>query len=205
MKYSMVKQFSNNAIDNVFNFMFRWVDFGKIMMETAITFFSIWQAFFAIFYNIFMYFYYLILFFIDRSSEESMRPRVFRRPVSGRLSSLPALDLKTAVPPPPRMASAARTVTETVASAASSIPVSQKNIGGGQKKNILKSIGEPIVGFFLAIAGGFKKIGILIREFLGKKIKPVREKEEEEKISGKGGPKGSLIDEYLREYERQRK
>ena len=199
MKYSMVKQFSNSALDNVFNFIFRWVDFGKLMLEVLIAFLSIWQAFFAIFYNIFMYFYYLILFFIDRGSEESIRPRIFRRPVSGRLSSTPSLDLKTMAAPPPGMGSAARAATETVASAVSSVSVSRKDsAGGGQKRNILKVIGEPVVAFFLALAGSFKKLGILINEFLNKKFKPV--KEDEEKTS-----KGSLIDEYLREYERQRK
>ena len=204
MKYSMVRQFSNGALDNLFNFIFRWVDFGKMAIEFFLSFVSIWQAFFAIFYNIFMYFYYLILFFIDRGSEETVVPRIFKRPTPGRLSSTPSLDLKTAVKPPPRMAVTVRNVAETAASAVSSIPVSQKtSAGSGQKKSILKSIGEPIAVFFSAFAGVFKKIGILISDFLSgfsNKIKPVREREEE-KISGKG----SLIDEYLREYERQRK
>jgi len=201
MKYSMVKQFSNNALDNVFNFIFKWVDFGKVMIDAFWSFLSIWQAFFAIFYNIFMYFYHLVLFFVDRGSEERLGPGIFKRRVSGRFSSVPALDLKTTVPTPPRMAAAARTVVETAASAASSIPAAAQKIpAGGQKRNILKSVAESVVDFFLAIAGAFKKIGIFIIEFLSSKVKPVREKKEE-KASGKGG----LIDEYLREYEKQRK
>ena len=200
MKYSMVKQFSNSALDNAFNFIFRWVDFGKVMIEVVIIFLSIWQAFLAVFYNIFMYFYYLILFFIDRGSEEGVRPRIFQRPISGRLSSMPALDLKTIAPPPSGMASAARVVAETAVSAASSIPIPQKSPAGGQKKGVLKTMGESVVAFFLVLTGAFKKLGILISEFLSTKFKPVKE-DDDEKTSGKG----SLIDEYLREYERQRK
>ena len=201
MKYSMVKQFSNSALDNIFKFIFRWVDFGKVMLDAGLSFLSIWQAFFAIFYNIFMYFYYLVLFFIDRGSEEGIGSKVLKRPVSVQRTSLPALDFKSTAPPPaPRIASVAQAVTETAASAVSSIPAPQKSSGGGQKKNILKSIGEPIVAFFLAITGVFKKLGIFISEFLRNRIKPV--KEEGEKTSS---GKGSLIDEYLREYERQRK
>ncbi|MFA5519873.1 MAG: hypothetical protein WDA74_11520, partial [Spirochaetota bacterium] len=69
MKYSMVKQFSNAAIDNVFTFFFKIVDFGKLMVEVFWAFLDIWIAFFLIFANIFMYIYYLFLFLIDSGSE----------------------------------------------------------------------------------------------------------------------------------------
>ena len=62
MKYSMVKQFSNAAIDNAFNFVFKIVDFGKILLEVFWGFVDIWAAFFGIFYNFFMYFYYMFLY-----------------------------------------------------------------------------------------------------------------------------------------------
>ena len=71
MRYSVVKQFSNQAIDNIFSFVFKWVDCGKMFLEFLWSFLEIWIAFFLIFYNFFMYFYYLFLFFIDRGAESS--------------------------------------------------------------------------------------------------------------------------------------
>jgi hypothetical protein len=68
MKYSMVRQFSNAAIDNLYTFFFKIWDFAKVLYEVMWAFIEIWAAFFLIFYNIFMYFYYIVLFIIDRGS-----------------------------------------------------------------------------------------------------------------------------------------
>ena len=66
MKYTMVKQFSNAVIDNMFGFIFNIVDFGKIMVEVFWGFVDIWAAFFLKFYNPIKYVYNLFLFIIDR-------------------------------------------------------------------------------------------------------------------------------------------
>src|SRR4030042_6200412 len=101
MKYTMVKQFSNGLIDNIFSFMFKWADCGKMFLEFLWSFIEIWIAFFMIFYNAFMYVYYLFLFFIDRGTETSAG--MFRiRGMPGRTSSMPKFEVSrgpTSVPP----------------------------------------------------------------------------------------------------------
>jgi hypothetical protein len=201
----MVKQFSNNALDNLFNFAFRWVDFGKVLLEAFWSFLYIWQAFFAIFSNLFMYIYYLFLFFIDRGSEGTTMPRLFRPAVSGRRSSTPSLDLSGTDSAPSRIASAAKSVVETASSAVSSsvssissVPLPQNPAKSGQKSKILKTFGEGVIGFFIALWETLKKPGVLIREFFTNKMKPVKDTEQK-------AEKRSLIDEYLQEYEKQRK
>jgi hypothetical protein len=99
----MVKQFSNGAMDNIYNFIFKWVDFGKVLLEVFWAFLEIWQAFTLIFYNIAMYFYYLFLFFIDRGTEETQATRIFRRPISKRLSSTPSVRLSSEIAIPFRL------------------------------------------------------------------------------------------------------
>ncbi len=207
MKYSVVKQFSNGAVDNIFNFLFRWVDLGKILIDVFWAFISIWQAFFAIFYNLFMYLYYLVLFLIDHGSEGASIPRVFHHTASGRLSSAPALDISTKTEPviTSKLASAVSQTAETVKNIPSEmyevITPARNPLAGdkGGKKNLLKTSAEALTGFWEKLIAALKKPFILISEFFRSKLKPVKEDDEE------NGKKHSLIDEYLKEYERQRR
>lgn len=217
MKYSIVRQFSNGALDNLFNFFFRWVDFGKMLLDLFWAFLSIWQAFLGIFYNIFMYIYYLFLFFIDRGAEEPIMPRMFRQPIPERLSSTPPLKLggADAAPIPSRMASSMQTAAESISSAASNVSSSVSDVissaapaqrlaasKSGGKKSIFKSIGEASVSFLEKTLSVLKRPFILISEFFSAKMKPVKE---DDSSSSKNSVKRSLIDEYMKEYERQRK
>jgi hypothetical protein len=154
----MVKQFSNGALDNIYNFFFKWVDFGKLLIEVFWAFMEIWQAFFFIFYNIFMYFYYLFLFIVDRGAEETQSSRIFRRSISKRLSSTPAVTLTREKNPIPaaygRIASSAA---ESIASGVSSIVTPPRNPLSGKprgKRNILKSA----LDFFSDLAYRIKNI-----------------------------------------------
>lgn len=212
MKYSMVKQFSNGAVDNIFKFFFKWVDFGKTLLESFWAFVEIWQAFLGIFYNLFLYVYYLILFLLDKGAEDANVPRLFRKPISGRLSSTPALDLRGSsysVAAPVRtvssaaasVASAASSAAETVSSvmAAPVKPISGKAAG---KQSILKSIGEFFINIFSNIGRAVKKPAEAIAGFLANKVKPVKA---EDAQNEKPGEKRSLIDEYMKEYEQARK
>ena len=217
MKYNMVRQFSNNALDNLFNFFFRWVDFGKMLFECFWTFLSIWQAFFGIFYNILMYFYYLLLFVIDRGSEEATVPRLFRQPVTGRLSSTPPVRLAGVEAPittrkiatsvqstASSVSSAVSSATSTVSDVVSSVAPPQRTAAttGGSKTSIFKSIGEGIISFFLALGSILKQPFVIMKEYFAEKMKPVKD---DEQALGKSNVKRSLIDEYMKEYERQRK
>ena len=94
MKYTMVKQFSNGVVDNIFSFLFKWVDFGKMFLEFIWSFIEIWIAFFLIFYNIYMYIYYLLLFLIDRGSETSAGYLRFRGSYS-KVSYVPKIELSS--------------------------------------------------------------------------------------------------------------
>jgi hypothetical protein len=207
MKYSMVKQFSNAALDNIYNFVFKWVDFGKVLLEVFWAFLEIWQAFFLIFYNIAMYFYYLFLFFIDRGTEETQATRIFRRPISKRLSSTPSIRLspETGNPVPAaygKAATAAARTADAMAAGLASISTPPRNpLSGkaGGKRNTMKSTAE----FFSDLAARIRKIFMGpvqgIANFFADRIRPV--KEEEHPAEPK---KRSLIDEYMKEYEKQR-
>jgi hypothetical protein len=207
MKYSMVKQFSNGAMDNIYNFFFKWVDFGKVLLEVFWAFLEIWQAFSLIFYNIAMYFYYLFLFFIDRGTEETQASRIFRRPISKRLSSTPSIRLTPEIgnPVPAAYGKAATAVAktaDTVAAGLASISTPPRNpLSGkaGGKRNTMKSMAE----FFSDLGARIGKIFMTpmrgIVNFFADRIRPV--KEEDHPAEPK---KRSLIDEYMKEYEKER-
>lgn len=207
MKYSVVKQFSNGAVDNIFNFLFRWVDLGKILIDVFWAFISIWQAFFAIFYNLIMYVYYLILFLIDHGSEGASVPRVFHHTSSGRLSSAPSLDVSTKSEPvfSAKLTTAVSQTAQTVKNIPSEmydvITPARNPLAGdkGGKKNLLKTSAEAVTGFWEKFISALKKPFIIISDFFKSKLKPVKEEDEDK------GQKHSLIDEYMKEYERQRK
>ena len=203
MKYTMVRQFSNGAIDNIYSFMFKIVDFFKVLYELMWSFFEIWAAFFLVFYNIFMYIYYLILFIIDRGSEQS--GPIFRfKKMPGTSLSAPTIKIPTGVNPIPAMYGGARAAVSSTASSAQQTISSLRPSGSGAKRNVFKTILEFVASLF----EGIKNIIMMPFRFtagLFDRVKSAREKErDKEKDVGSGQRKG-LIDEYMKEYEHRKK
>lgn len=201
MKYSMVKQFYNSALDNIYNFFFKWVDFGKIMIEVLWAFLEIWQAFFLIFWNFFMYIYYLLLFGIDRGAESgqagffSRRRRVLR-------SSTPGVKMSNIPNPVPASYKVTSTVSTTVREAAATVasPLRDGPAASHAKKSIFKSILE----FFASIGTGLKNLvvvpGKIVVNFFADTVRPVKNERHAAEPQQR-----SLINDYLKEYEEKRK
>lgn len=221
MKYSMVKQFSNAAIDNAFSFVFKIIDFGKIMIEVFWAFVDIWMAFFGIFYNFFMYFYYIFLFMIDRGSETS-GPSIRTRRKSQKVSRIPSVTLdktpaiipamyrvKTAAADTGKtftasVESVASKTTDTVQKVISPIKAPMKAVPKGSKKPILKSTLEFFVDYFTTVKDILTKPFIFIAEFFAGKLMPVKEANVQPK-NAEPSRRISLIDQYMKEYEKQKK
>ena len=218
MKYTMVKQFSNAVIDNMFGFIFKIVDFGKIMVEVFWGFVDIWAAFFLIFYNAFMYVYYLFLFMIDRSSE-SGGPAPYRvRRAASRRTKIPTLNLDTTPVPIPAMYRVTTTAAESGKAVISSVqnvatkttetvqqaikPLKPSPIGSGSKKPLIKTLLEFIADIFKTTWDFITKPFIAIAEFLAGKLMPVKESDAK---FNEAIQKRSLIDEYMKEYEKKQK
>jgi len=222
MKYTMVKQFSNASIDNIFKFFFKIIDLGKIFVELFWGIFDIFAAFYLIFFNFFMYFYYLFLFAIDRGSETSGPTSYRARKSSGRIKSkIPKLTITSTPNPIPAMyrvkeaaSSTVSKVAETtadIAQTAVSPVISSKS--GGAKKGFIKPAMEFIVEVLITLKNMiFKPFGV-IANFFSERLKPVREgggSTVSESQSKKSSPErssggSSLIDEYMKEYRRGRK
>jgi len=217
MKYSMVKQFSNAAIDNMFSFVFKIVDFGKLLIEVFWAFIDIWIAFFGIFYNFFMYFYYMFLFMIDRGSESS-GPALRSRRKSQKVSRIPSVSIDrtpSLIPSMYRVKTAAGDTGKTISASVGSVtaktadsvqkvlsPIKapMKSTPKGSKKPFFKSLFEFIVDYFVTVKEILTKPFILIAEFFAGKLTPVKENEPKEQ-----GRRISLIDQYMKEYEKQKK
>ena len=208
MKYSMVRQFSNASIDNIFTFFFKIVDFGKVLNEAFWAFLEILIAFFLIFYNALMYVYYLFLFLIDYSADESKGSYIsFRRRKPG-VSRTPKITLSNAPNPIPSMyGQGAGAVTSAasrgIRNAASSIkpaPVSRT-----AKRQIGKTILEALSNFFGTITGFISKPFNSIGQFFGTRMKPVQA-DDMPSQHGRTRMQGkSLIDEYIKEYEKKKR
>ncbi len=208
MKYSMVRQFSNASIDNIFTFFFKIVDFGKVMNEAFWAFLEIWIAFFLIFYNAIMYVYYLFLFVIDYSADESKGSYIsFRRRKPG-ISHAPAISISKGPNPIPSMygqkaGAATSMVSKSIRTAASSIKPAP--VSSTAKKQWGKTILEGLSDFFSTIAGFFSRPFNAVGQFFGTRMKPVRAEDMPSqhgrtKVQGK-----SLIDEYIKEYEKKKR
>jgi hypothetical protein len=205
MKYTMVKQFSNGVIDNIFSFLFKWVDCGKMFLEFLWSFIEIWIALFLIFYNAFMYVYYLFLFFIDRGTETSSG--MFRmRGIYSKSSSMPKFEVSrgpTTVPPQygrQAVSKAADAVmTKTAGAAAQTFTSLRASASAGIKKSLAKRFFSSIVDFFKLLgrlaAAPFKKLILLFDR--GAELRNQREAEKDKSKS--------LIDEYIKEYEHKRR
>ncbi len=217
MKYSMVRQFSNASIDNIFIFFWKIVDFGKLLIEVWWGFYDILAAFFLIFYNFFMYIYYLFLFLVDRGSESGGPVTMATRSRSSAKSKIPTVRIDNSPTPIPAMfrvktpssissntANIASTVTaktaETVQTALK--PLKSSVSGSGAKSSFFKSILEFFADIFITIKDFIVKPAVYFKEFISGKLTPVRESDLK---TNEASAKGSLIDDYLKEYEKQRK
>ena len=210
MNYTIVKQFSNNAIDNFFNFFYKWVDFFKILLDVFLAFIDIWVTFFQIFSNAYLYVYYLILLAIDKSTQSSSSIFSWRR-LPTRVAYTPSkVYIREAHNPVPRMYSAksATAAAETVSKAAASSGKAVKdtvsatiqkfgNRPSGVKVDRMKKVLEFFAGLMSSIKRFITAPVRTVAEFIVRKMRPVRDEE----------PAGnkSIIDEYMREYERKRR
>lgn len=203
MKYSMVRQFSNGAIDNAYSFLFKLVDFFKVLYELMWAFFEIWAAFFLVFYNIFMYIYYLILFVIDRGSEQS--GPIFRfKKMPGTSLSAPSIKIPTGANPIPAMYGGARAAASSTASSAQQTISSLRPSGTGAKRNILKTVLE----FFASLFEGIRTVVMAPFRFIAglfDRAKAAREKERDKDREKGPDASKSLIDEYMKEYNRRKR
>ncbi|MCL1865239.1 MAG: hypothetical protein FWF73_05450 [Spirochaetes bacterium] len=223
MKYSMVKQFSNFAIDNAYSFVFKIVDFGKILNLLFWGFVEIWSAFFGIFYNVFMYIYYLFLFMIDRGSE-STGSTIIGLKKSQKVSKIPSVQYEptpsvvqsmykrktvaasnvgtpAATPVTP---AANKTTVEIVPPGTSPSKLTSLKTppsGKGAKKSFFKTVGEFIAEYATAVKNIIVQPFKLVGGLFAKKLQPVKEGEAKN-VESKGT---SLIDQYMKEYEKQKK
>ncbi|HQO39088.1 MAG TPA: hypothetical protein PK986_01340 [Spirochaetota bacterium] len=217
MKYSMVRQFSNASIDNIFIFFWKIVDFGKLLIEVWWGFYDIIAAFFLIFYNFFMYIYYLFLFIIDRGSESGGPVTMATRSRSTAKSKIPSVLIDKTPTPIPAMfrTKSPSTISSSTANLASTItaktsesvqaalkPVKSSPSGTGAKSSFFKSMLEFLADIFITIKDFIVKPAVYFKEFLSGKLTPVRETDQK---TNETSGKGSLIDDYLKEYEKQRK
>lgn len=206
MKYSLVRQFSNNMIDNFFKFFYKIADFARLWIDVFWAFFAIWEAFFLIFYNIFMYIYYLFLFIIDKSTESQSTVYFWRR-LPKRVPFTPSrVYVKDSPNPIPGLygSQAAEMLSKagsTIASAASrTVSGSAERLKGsasGARGSIVKKILEFFGNIIGSIAGLFTGVRKSVGETIARRMKPVPEE------AVQGG--GSLIDQYMREYEKKKR
>ena len=208
MDYRLVKQFSNNAVDNFFNFFYKIVDFGMVLVDVLWAFLDIWYQFFSIFLNVWLYLYYFTLFILDKLTMSGLFSRgmgakggnigtkayspdafVPHNPMYGKieLPKVPVIAPKSSG----KVKAAVSAVTEKVAVAASRPQAPQ-----GRKLSA-KEFFEPFVLFFSRLWRSVKRFFSRIAEVLMLKLKPVREEQPQ------GGT--SLIDEYMREYKKKKK
>ncbi len=205
MKYSMVKQFWNQAIDNIFTFFYKIGDFGKVFLDFILSFIEIWMAFFSIFFNIFMYIYYLLLFILDNLTQSRFS---IRKPGPTTAFARERISAERRIPiRRPAIKTTARSASSRVkrvspALASSSTRAFRSNPRSGKKKiskSILEGVDEALRSFGRVLAAPFKAIASAVIDFFNKPRRSER---------GSGGEQGdsrSLIDEYMEEYEKKRR
>jgi hypothetical protein len=196
MDYRLVKQFSNNAIDNFFNFFYKIADFAFVIVDMFWAFIDIWYQFFMIFINVWLYIYYLALFIIDKLTMS----KLFFRRASSRHAMPGSAVYRTNVvlPVHPMYGSITPKPAQAVAQAVQSVAsVSAKSVKSAMKKNVTKDAGESLALMYTRVARSLSNFFKRIGDFFAGKLRPVREDTPEKKKS--------LIDEYMREYERKKK
>lgn len=189
MKYTVVKQLLNNSIDNFNNFIFKIVDFGKILNMAFWAFLDIWYTLISAFVFLFLYLYYIILFILDKllGVQSSLTFwQKFRTP--GTLSMRRGYgDVATSI-----------AAAKAAASPAPGITASFSRAPVGAKISLSKKILDFISNIYNSASDVIKK-GIMSLSNIGiKRVKPPED--DDKKSKGKG-----LIEEYLKEYEKKRK
>ncbi len=187
MNYSVVKQFYNHFIDNIYNLWFKIVDFGKILWECFIAFLEIWAIFFSIFFNLFMYFYYLFLFSIDRSLDTNPFPK--RGGVKRKYSQQSGFGRDT-------FSVIRGAFSSGSAPSASGTRISRPH--SGAKTSVIKEALNGIISIFSEI---FRTITSFFKKIAGGIPDMSKAAKKDDAVSQKKG----LIDEYLKEYEQSRK
>ena len=197
MNYSVVKQFYNHFIDNIYNLFFKIIDFFKILWEALFAFLEIWEIFFSIFFNLFMYFYHLFLFSIDRSLDTNPFPkrssgkqrytpqRGFGRDAVSSIRNAFSSGVSSGVRP-----------AADVFSKAGSTRISRPH--SGAKTSVIKETLKGIAGIFAEI---FHMITGIFRKIIGGMPDMSKAVKKEQDFTQKKG----LIDEYIKEYEQSRK
>ncbi len=206
MKYSLVRQFSNNTIDNFFKFFYKIADFARIWVEVFWAFFEIWEALFLIFFNIFMYIYYLILFVIDKSTESQSTVYFWRR-LPKRVPFTPSrVYVRDSPNPVPGLygsqaadmiSKAGSAIASTAARTVSSSAERLQRSASGARGSIIKKTLEFFGNMISSIAGPFTGLRKSVGDTIARKMKPVPEEPAQ-----RGG---SLIDQYMKEYEKKKK
>jgi len=149
-----------------------------------------------IFINYWLFGYYLLLFFIDKLTMSGL----FSRKASAR-SIIPGVKAyrpdmvvpmnpmfgKVHIPKPSISIPAPKVV----------VPVSAKSKSGVMKRNVPREAAEGLISMIRGIGRSIYRVFKNIADALGSKLKPVREEEDDHKKS--------LIDEYMREYERKKR
>jgi hypothetical protein len=191
MNYRVVKQFWVSTVDNFFNFFYKIVDFIKIWADVFWAFLDIWYHFFAIFGNLFLYIYYIFLFIIDKTTESGTNIVLTSR-LPKRVPFKPQKAyVKDSYNPIPAMYGV-KNVAETVATSITPMRTAPK----GTRTSIIRTILSALRDFIELIIDLFRKPVKAIGDFAARRMKPV--KEEPHKT-------GSLIEEYMKEYEQKRK
>ena len=184
--------------------------FFQILLDAFLAFIDIWVTFFQIFSNAYLYVYYLLLLGIDKSTQSSS-PFFLRRRLPTRVAYTPSkVYIREMHNPVPRMYSAksataaAETVTKAAASSGKAVKETvsatiQKfgNRPSGVRPDRMKKLLEFFAGIFKTIKTFITSPVRSVAEFIVRKMRPVREEA--------SGESKSLIDEYMREYERKRR
>ncbi|MDA3900120.1 MAG: hypothetical protein PF637_06325 [Spirochaetes bacterium] len=196
MDYRLVKQFLNDAIDNFFNFFYKLVDFGKVIIDVFWAFMDIWYNFFMFFLNILLYFYYLLLFFIDRMTMSSAPIFFWRKAGTATRQDFQRAYNRNLVIPVSGVygkRSSGSSVASAVSSgvsgaAASSVAAGKYSARPNFIFRFLAFLGRMIVAFFVAIGSMFAAIG----RFFTSRLVPVKEKPVGRK---------NLVEDYLKQYD----
>jgi hypothetical protein len=212
MDYRLVKQYLNDAIDNFFNFFYKIADFGKVLIDTGLSFYDIWYNFVMFFVNLFLYVYFLLLYAIDRMSmsdtplffwrrKGTSTRRDFQRaynrnminPVSGMYAKPTGKSVTTPISSGTSQNSSTKASSGNVqSSSASSVVAARVTVKTNLFSRFFSAIGNIIAGIFIGIFTLFKNLW----EFLISKLKPVKEQPVGRK---------NLIDDYMKQYETTRK
>ena len=225
MDYRLVRQFSNNAWDNFFNFFYKIADFFTVLMDCFWAFYDIWYCFVMIFVNIVLFFYYMTLYIIDKLTFSRASVLFWRttyadsgvrkitkaysresyNPVSGRFGAAAAAAstagstaVKATSATAVKSVAAVSAVASSAASAAATVvdkPFNRRPEGA--RKSFFKEFFEGVVNVAEKFWKKINLFGEWFKKTILSKLKPVREEEAQ-------GRK-SLVESYVKDYEKRRR